>query len=68
MAVQVQQRSQKLKEEVVQLRIEIDQSKRQKQVSEIVDSECFQDLKSKAKSIRKKAISGKKGITFLDAP
>jgi HAMP domain-containing protein len=54
MAVQIQQRTQKLKEEVVQLRIEIDETKRQKQVSEIVDSEYFQHLKEKSSTLRKR--------------
>jgi len=53
MAEQVQAREQKLKQEVAQLRIEIDQSKRAKQVSEIVDSEFFQDLKTKASAMRR---------------
>jgi len=60
MAIQVQQREQKLKEEVVQLRIEIDQTKRQKQVSEIVDTEYFQDLKEKTSTLRKRRSSEKK--------
>lgn len=58
MAEQVQAREQKLKQEVVQLRIEIDQSKREKQVSEIVDSEFFQDLKDKAGTMRRRRPSG----------
>jgi HAMP domain-containing protein len=54
MAVQVQQRTEKLKEEVVQLRIEIDETKRKKQVSEIVESEYFKQLKEKTSALRKK--------------
>jgi|GEM_PF-2829521 len=54
MALQVQQRTQKLKEEVVQLRIEIDATKRQKQVSEIVDSEYFKELKEKTGALRRR--------------
>ena len=45
-------REQALRQEIEQLRIEIDESKRQKQVSEIVDSDFFQDLQSKARSLR----------------
>jgi nitrate/nitrite-specific signal transduction histidine kinase len=57
MAVQVQQRTQKLKEEVVQLRIEIDETKRKKQVSEIVESEYFKELKEKTSTLRKRRSS-----------
>ena len=45
-------REQSLKQEIQQLRIEIDEVKRQKQVSEIVESDFFQDLQAKARSIR----------------
>jgi GAF domain-containing protein len=45
-------REQSLKQEIQQLRIEIDEAKRQKQVSEIVDTDFFQDLQAKARSIR----------------
>jgi hypothetical protein len=45
-------REQSLKQQIQQLRIEIDEAKRQKQVSEIVDSDFFQDLQEKARSIR----------------
>jgi methyl-accepting chemotaxis protein len=57
MAVQVQQRTQKLKEEVVQLRIEIDETKRKKQVSEIVETEYFKELREKTKTMRRKRSS-----------
>jgi len=60
MALQVQQRTQKLKEEVVQLRIEIDETKRQKQVSEIVESEYFKELKEKTQTMRRKRSSENK--------
>jgi multidrug efflux pump subunit AcrA (membrane-fusion protein) len=53
MAEQVQARQKQLKQEVARLKIEIDESKRQSQVSEIVDSEFFQELKSKARDIRR---------------
>ena len=45
-------REQALRQEIEQLRIEIDEAKRQKQVSEIVDSDFFQDLQSKARNLR----------------
>ncbi|MEW5957865.1 MAG: HAMP domain-containing protein [Chloroflexota bacterium] len=47
-------REQKLKQEIRQLRIEIDEVKRQKQVEEIVETDFFQDLKAKAQEIRKR--------------
>jgi GAF domain-containing protein len=51
-------REQSLKQEIQQLRIEIDEVKRQKQVSEIVDSDFFQDLQAKARSIRSRRAAG----------
>lgn len=53
MAVEVQGREEKLKQEVVKLKIEIDRSKQAQQVSEIVDSDFFQDLKAKKEELRK---------------
>lgn len=54
MVEQVQARQQQLKQEVARLQIQIDESKRQQQVSEIVDSEFFQELKNKARDLRKR--------------
>lgn len=48
----VRQREEKLKQQVTELKIEIDQTKRQKQVSEIVDTDFFQDLVTKARKLR----------------
>ncbi|MBI1877089.1 MAG: HAMP domain-containing protein [Chloroflexi bacterium] len=45
-------REQSLKQEIQQLRIEIDEAKRQQQVSEIVDTDFFQELQEKARTIR----------------
>lgn len=47
-------REQSLRQEIQQLRIEIDESKRQQQVSEIVETDFFQDLQAKARSIRRR--------------
>jgi CHASE3 domain sensor protein len=47
-------REQALKQEIQQLRIEIDEAKRQQQVSEIVDTDFFQDLRAKAQSLRQR--------------
>lgn len=43
---------QELRQQVQELRVEIDQSKRAEQVSEIVESEYFQDLAKRAKELR----------------
>jgi CHASE3 domain sensor protein len=45
-------REQSLRQQIQQLRIEIDEVKRQKQVSEIVDTDFFQDLRAKARAMR----------------
>jgi nitrate/nitrite-specific signal transduction histidine kinase len=47
-------REQSLKQEIQQLRIEIDEAKRQQQVSEIVDTDFFSDLQARAKEIRQR--------------
>ncbi len=52
MAREVYTREQRLKQEVQQLRIEIDEVKRAKQVEEIVDTDFFQDLQAKARAMR----------------
>jgi HAMP domain-containing protein len=50
----VRVREETLKQEVVELKIQIDMGKRQKDVSEIVDTEFFQDLKQRATDLRKR--------------
>jgi hypothetical protein len=52
MVSKVYQREQTLIRAVQELKIEIDEVKRQKQVSEIVDSDFFQDLRAKAQTMR----------------
>lgn len=47
-------REQRLKQEIQQLRIEIDEAKRKKQVDEIVETDFFQDLQAKAREIRRR--------------
>ncbi len=54
MATQVREREQALQRQVEQLRIEIDEAKKQRQVNEIVDSDYFQSLKAKAATLRQK--------------
>jgi HAMP domain-containing protein len=52
MAGKVYQREQILRQQVEKLKIEIDDAKRQNQVSEIVDTDFFRALQSKAKKMR----------------
>jgi methyl-accepting chemotaxis protein len=52
MALEVQAREEKLKQEVVKLKIEIDVAKQNKEVSEIVDSDYFRDLKAKKEELK----------------
>ncbi|GAK55865.1 signal transduction histidine kinase [Candidatus Vecturithrix granuli] len=47
-------REQNLRQEIQQLRIEIDEAKRQKQVREIVETETFQSLQAKAAEMRRR--------------
>ena len=52
MARQVYAREQQLKQQVQQLRIEIDQERRAREVAEITESDYFQQLLSKAEELR----------------
>jgi HAMP domain-containing protein len=54
MAAKVYQREQNLRKQVEALRIEIDEAKKQKQVSEIADTDFFRELQSKAQNMRKR--------------
>ena len=47
-------REQSLKQEIKQLRIEIDEAKREKQVKEITETETFQSLQAKAAELRRR--------------
>lgn len=51
----VRERELSLRREVQELRIEIDQAKKEKQVKDIVDTDFFRDLKGKAASMRARA-------------
>ncbi|MEO0825610.1 MAG: HAMP domain-containing protein, partial [Cyanobacteria bacterium J06642_9] len=53
MAEQVYAREQKLKRQVAELRIEIDQAKKTRQVAEITETDYFRELRRKAKELRK---------------
>jgi phosphate uptake regulator len=52
MVGKVHQREEKLKKQVAELQIVIDEQRRQEQVSEIVDSDFFRDLQDKARKMR----------------
>lgn len=67
MAQQVYSREQKLKQQVRDLRIEIDEAKRQQQVQEIVETDFFQDLAAKAQVLRDRN-SGKTAIAAPKSP
>ncbi len=54
MTREVYARVQSLKQQVDELRIEIDVIKRQKQVKEIVGFDIFQDIQAKARKMRKR--------------
>lgn len=54
MTVKVEEREIKLKERVAQLEIVLDSGKRDEQVAEIVDSDFFQSLQSKAREMRQR--------------
>lgn len=52
MLAQVQKREARLKDEIQQLRIEIDETKRRRQVREITETDYFQDLQFRARQLR----------------
>ncbi|MEM7648234.1 MAG: HAMP domain-containing protein [Cyanobacteria bacterium P01_A01_bin.70] len=52
MALEVYEREQRLRHQVQELRVEIDETKRNQQVKEIVDTDFFRDLAIKAKALR----------------
>lgn len=54
MVNKVQQREQTLRAQVEQLKIEIDDAKRQRQINEIADTDFFKDLKAKAMLMRQR--------------
>jgi hypothetical protein len=52
---EVRAREQRLRQEVRELRIEIDEVKKARQVAEITESEYFQQLQQKARRLRSKS-------------
>lgn len=53
MAAQVQRREEELRQQIADLRIEIDHAKKERQVGEIVESEYFQNLRAQAAKLRR---------------
>lgn len=69
MVDKVYQRERSLRQQVQDLKIEIDEARRQKQVSEIVDSDFFQDLQTRARALRRRNQPGSSSETVsLDPP
>jgi hypothetical protein len=71
MVNKIYQREQTLKKQVEELRIEIDESKQRKQVSEITDTAFFQDLKTRVRSLRERNLElqeGSEGAAGSPAP
>jgi len=58
MAEQVAVRERKLREQVKALRVEIDQERRKQSVEEVVDSDFFRELESRAAQIRQRMKTG----------
>ena len=58
MATDVQVRTSKLKEQVQQLIIKIDQIRRKEQVNEVVETDFFNDLQKRAGELRKRGADG----------
>ena len=55
MVQEVYAREQRLREQVRELRIEIDQTKRARQVAEITETDYFRELQQRARSMRRRA-------------
>lgn len=63
MIEKVSHREESLKQRVAELRIEIDETKRQKDVEKIVESDSFRELREKAQAMRARRKSGGKTKT-----
>jgi CHASE3 domain sensor protein len=57
-------REQSLRQEIQQLRIEIDEAKRQQQVSAIVETDFFQNLRAKAQAMRNRSRGGETPLSI----
>ena len=67
-ALEAYMREEGLRQEIQKLRIEIDEVKRQEQVQQIVDTDFFQDLRSRADSLRQRARSARNRPSSEDPP
>jgi len=67
MVSKVYQREQTLIRQVEELKIEIDEVKRKEQVSEIVESDFFQDLQAKARTMRRRSRRQEQGAPGEEA-
>ncbi len=54
MALEVQAREQRLRQQIQQLRIEVDDARKSQQVAEITETDYFHDLREKARTLRNK--------------
>ncbi len=54
MATQVKQREDTLRQEIAELKIEIDEAKKERQVAEITESDYFQEIQARARELRRK--------------
>jgi len=69
MALEVYAREQRLRQEVQQLRIEIDEAKKVRQVAEITETDYFQDLRQRAQALRARVTRPQGGPSATgDAP
>ena len=69
MALEVYAREQRLRQEVQQLRIEIDEAKKVRQVAEITETDYFQDLRQRAQALRARVTRPQGGPSAAgDAP
>jgi nitrate/nitrite-specific signal transduction histidine kinase len=68
MAREIYQRVEKLKEQVSLLKIEIDEARKERQVAEIVGSDFFSELQTKARSMRERKQQGEAGTPAPDKP
>ena len=61
MALEVQDREDKLKQQVVALRIEIDEAQKQQQVAEVTETDYFRELQAHAAKMRNRAKGKQRG-------
>ncbi|MBN1284005.1 MAG: cache and HAMP domain-containing protein [Anaerolineae bacterium] len=64
MAQEVKAREERLKQQVMELRIEIDEVQKEREVARIVDTEYFRDLKAKAVDARRRRDAGNTDSIF----